>query len=252
MKYIKTYEELTPEFLDKAAGDRDTPQKMRIGSESDLRKKMEDPEYVAGLNKKKEEENAETEKSKRFSQAFKKHFVDGSYGKGATIEFYLKTIEDNSGEYIVSVVPIYAYIQGHYDCSFELFLGSEDDNLYVDGKFKENGTIELDYGQVEAMVEYYKRDRRRIEEVEFKKVVELSIIGVQMKTAVGFADLINAIYGTKLTKDNLKISGGYGDEGRKLGIFNKDFQECRVSKDESKAEQLARYGFRFYVDYSKD
>jgi len=268
MKYLKTYEELSPELLDKAAGDRDTPQKKRIGSEADRRKKMEDPEYVAALNKKKEEENAEAEKSKRlaekskrFSEAFKKHFVDGSYGKGATIEFYLKTVEQDSERKIVSVIPIYAYIQGQARyCSFELYLGSEDDNLYVDGEFEENGTIVLDDDQVEKMVEYYKKDRRRIKEVDFRNVVEFSIIGVELKTAVGFADVINAIYGTKLTKNDMKISGRYEEkEGKKLGILNKDFEECRhYSEDtdedyekqdfESNVKKLAPYGFTFYTN----
>jgi len=261
MKYLKTYEELSPEFLNKAAGDRDTPQKNRIGDEAYRRKKMEDPEYVAALNKKKEEENAQEEKRKRFSEAFKKHFMDGSRGGGRSIKLYLKTVEQYSGRKTVSVIPITEYFTADSN-SLELII-DEDAGLYVQGKFEENGTIVLNDDKVKKMIEHYKKIGAGIDNVEFRNVIEASIIGVELKTAVGFADLINAMYGTKITKNDLKISGGNGQEGRKLGILNKDFELCRHSIEdsdedyekqdfESNVKKLAPYGFTFYTDYSKD
>ena len=198
-------------------------------------------------------ENDQAEKKRRFSEAFRKHFVDGSYGKGSTIQLYLKTVEatSSSGK-CVSVVPMDVYISANYDFTFELMIGSNDDGLFVDGRFEENGTIDLDQYEIGKMVEYYKKDGDRgIREVDFRDVVELSIIGVDLKTAVGFADLINAIYGTKITKDNLKITGGFGEQAKKLGILNKDFEELRIYSEgdddfESETEQLAKYGDIFY------
>lgn len=252
MKHIKTYEELSPELLKRAAGDRDTPQKRRIGAEGDLRKNMQDPEYVAGLNKKKEEEQAKADKKNRIWEVIKKHFRDEK------LYLFIKTVEmdpNYSNDKTVSVTSINTYINFDSGYTFGLQVGSDDDGQYFKGSLKEDGTIELDPDDVEEMVKYYKKNYKEVGSVEFRNVVELSIIGVELKTAVGFAELINVVYGTKLTKDNLKISNM--GQSNKLGIYNKDFEELRetshdydekweIEDFESKVNALSKYGCKFY------
>jgi len=252
MRYLKTYEELSPEFLNKAAGDRDTAQKKKIGSEADRRKKMEDPEYVASLNKKADADKSEAEKKQRISQVFGKYFP-----KTERIDIYAKVVEkddDNPDIKVVTVFSFSAYIVRTGDKTFELEV-DEMEGLYIDGEFKEDGTILLD--NVDVMVENFIREGKDLSGynsagVKFSKnVEEFWIIGIDLKEAVGFAAVINAIYGTKITKDNLKIVD------QKLGIIGKDFDCCKIKSQlygdenpdfESECNHLNKYGFKFYID----
>ena len=141
MRYLKTYEELSPEFLNKAAGDRDTAQKKKIGSEADLRKKMEDPEYVASLNKKADADKSEAEKKQRISQVFGKYFP-----KSERIDIYAKVVEKderNPDRKVVTVFSFSTYIVRTGNQSFELEVDG-DEGLYIDGELKADGTILLD------------------------------------------------------------------------------------------------------------
>ena len=254
MRYLKTYEELSPEFLNKAAGDRDTAQKKKIGSEADLRKKMEDPEYVASLNKKADADKSEAEKKQRISQVFGKYFP-----KSERIDIYAKVVEKderNPDRKVVTVFSLSTYIVRTGNQSFELEVDG-DEGLYIDGELKADGTILLDSQNVEDMVKNFIREGKDLRGynnsgVKFSEnVVEFSIIGIDLKEAVGFAAVINAIYGTKITKDNLKIVN------QKLGIIGKDFDCCKIDSQfdgevnpdfEKECNHLNKYGEIYYQD----
>lgn len=254
MRYLKTYEELSPEFLNKAAGDRDTAQKKKIGSEADRRKKMEDPEYVASLNKKADADKSEAEKKQRISEVFGKYFP-----KSERIDIYAKVVkkdDDNPDMKVVSVFSFSAYIVRTGDKTFELEVDG-DEGLYIDGEFTADGSILLNSQNVEDMVKNFIREGKDLRGynnsgVKFNEnVEEFWIIGVDLKQAVGFAAVINAIYGTKITKDNLKIVD------QKLGIIGKDFDCCKIKsqfdgdenpKFESECNHLNKYGSIFYKD----
>ena len=260
MKYLKTYEELSPEYLVGKAGNRDTAQKKKIGSEADLRKKMENPEYVASLNKKADADKSEEEKQ-RISQVFGKYFP-----KSERIDIYAKVVEKDErtpDRKVVTVFPFSAYIVKNV-WSKERFQLEVDEmkGLYIDGEFTADGSILLNSQDVEDMVKNFIREGKDLRGrnnsgVEFSKnVVEFSIIGIDLKEAVGFAAVINAIYGTKITKDNLKIVN------QKLGIIGKDFDCCKIESQfnggenhgdenpdfESECNHLNKYGEIYYQD----
>jgi len=88
MKYLKTYEELSPEYLARKAGDRDTPQKQRIGAAADKLINQRNQEEADRKRKAEEEERLKDPIYKQNKELAQKRYSLAKNFSNEVLNFY--------------------------------------------------------------------------------------------------------------------------------------------------------------------
>lgn len=219
MKYLKRFnEELSPELLKKVAGNRETPQKQRIGAQADLRTKLQDPEYV----------KAEAQKK---VAAEKKQAIVSKYPiftSGMGIKICLAKLENvrySRGKRLTYEIQQFWAEADFDEKSIELSLSSEG-GPYLTVFFEENG-LEFD-GFREFIFDEendYNRKVRRIDTDDPN--AQISIVGFERGDLNKLSSIIKELY----PNSNVSASNFYITdlgESKKAGIWDKDFDDDEV------------------------
>jgi len=125
MKYLKTYEELSPEYLNKKAGDRDTPQKERIGAAADKMINKRNEEEAYKKRQAEEEERLKDPIYKQNKELDSKRYSLASQFRDEKLNFYFTT-EGNEGCFLNRVEFIIGRLADDYYDFYYFHMGLEE------------------------------------------------------------------------------------------------------------------------------
>jgi hypothetical protein len=223
MKYLKKFnEELSPELLNKAAGERTSPQQKKIGAEADLRKNLQDPEYVKA-------EQGKNYLQEKKSEIIKKYSIFRPEGMNLEICIF-KIINYSNGSIRTEYEPIGFRAIANFDTKeIEIYLESSsylswEDQLHFKASFNEKG---IKFDNIRDWIsdnkdDYYITDILKLDDTSSS--IQTSIVGFGRETLNTLSSMIKEFYPqSNVTATNFDITS-HG-ETKKAGILNKHFNE---------------------------